>query len=163
MKTLHLHETLGIRGRVRIITTDSKTGKVKRTTPWWSNLIMLGTDTGKDLILDRLAGTNTYSLNITHADIGTGTNTPTVSDTQLQTASARTTVATASVSGNVLTLQFFWADANLSNATYREFGTFCDGTASVNTGRIFNRILFGTAYTKATGEDSTIEVTFTIS
>jgi hypothetical protein len=157
------NDIFGIRGRGRIITTCAKTGKVLRTTPWYNNLIMLGTNTGKDLILDRLAGDNTYTLNITHADIGTGTNVPAVSDTQLQTAVARTTVATVSISGNVITFQFFWADANLANNTYREVGTFVDGTASVNSGRIFNRLLFGTAYTKATGEDTTIEVEFTVS
>jgi hypothetical protein len=162
MRRIKEKENSAIKGRIRIITTDAKTGRILRRTRWMRNLIMLGNDTGKDLILDRLAGTNTYSLNITHADIGTGTNPPAASDTQLQNPTVRAVKTSASVSGNTLTLQFFFSDALLPNGTYREFGTFVDGSGTISTGRIFNRALFGLPYTKASGEDTTIEVQITI-
>ncbi len=157
-----IKEQNGIRGRIRIVTTDAKTGKVLRASPWSSNLVMSGTNTGKDLILDRLNGDDTYSLNITHADIGTGTASPATSDTALQAAVARAAKVTGSVFGNVLSMQFFFSDAALANGTYHEFGSFVDGSSGTGTGQIFNRALFGSAYTKASGEDTTIELDITI-
>lgn len=152
-----------MQGRVRIIQKRAGTQEVLSISDWMPNLIMLGTDTGRDLILDRLNGITTYSLNLGHADIGTGTNTPAVSDTTLQTVTARGLKATGNVSGSVLTLQYFFPDGGLANGTYTEFGTFVDGTATVSTGKIFNRILFSPSYAKTAGVDTTVEVQFTLS
>lgn len=147
---------LGLKGKFRVITTDSITGEIKRTTPFYHNLIMDGADTGFNLILDRLNSDNTYTLNITHLDIGTNATAPSLSDT-LTGATARTAKATGTVSGSALTFRFFFASADLSNGTYRDVKLAIDGTASVNTGRIFNRSLFGSAYVKGTNEDTTLE------
>lgn len=123
------------------------------------NLIMQGTNTGKDLLAKRLIGTITYTTIINYGAIGTGSTTPAASDTQLTTESARTLVAFAQVVGNnEAQLQFFFPDSALSNTTYREFGTFVDGTASANSGQIFNHALFNTPYVKAMGTDTTVEV-----
>lgn len=157
-----IREQKGIKGRVRIVTHKAGTKEILRVSDWQDNLIMLGADTGKDLILDRLNGNNAYSLNITHADIGTGTNTPAASDTALQTPAARGPKASGNISSNVLTLQFFFADIVLPNGDYTEFGTFIDGSGGVSTGKIFNRVLFGTPYTKSSGEDTTVEVQITV-
>ena len=145
-----------------MITTRAGTKEVLRVSEWVSNLIMLGADTGKSLILQRLIGTNTYSLNHTHAYMGTGTTAPSAGNVALQTPVSRAAVASGAMSGNVATLQFFFADASLPNGTYAEFGSFVDGTATVSTGKIFNRALFGVPYVKASGEDSTIEMQVTI-
>lgn len=153
---------MSITGRVRVITRKAGTDKILRVSEWTKNLIMNGTSTGKNLVAQRLGGTNTYTLNITHGDIGTGTNPPTAGDTTLQTPTVRVAKTNAIIVGNVVTLQFFFSDATLPNGTYQEFGTFVDGTATISTGKIFNRALFGSPYTKASGEDSTFEVEFTI-
>jgi hypothetical protein len=150
------------KGRIRIITTKAGTREVRRASDWYSNLIMLGVNTGKTLILQRLVSINTFSLNLTHADLGTGTNSPATNNTALQTPIARAAVAIGSVSGNVATLQFFFSNAVLANGTYTEFGSFVDGTSSVSTGKIFNRALFGVPYAKGSGEDTTIELQVTI-
>lgn len=152
----------GITGRVRIITTKADTKEILRVSKWYKNLIVSGDNTGRNLIAQRLAGVNTYSLNITHADIGTGTTSPSNSDTQLATPVARAPVSSQAISNNVVTLRFFFANALLPNGTYTEFGTFIDGSGTVSTGKLFNRLLFGAAYTKAAGEDSTFEVEITI-
>lgn len=149
-----------IHGHVKIETY--KEGKKIRETDWQENLIMLGTNTGISLLLQRLVGTNTYTANITHADIGTGTTAPAITDTILGVASARAVRGLGSVSGNDADLSFFFPDALLPNDTYTEFGTFVDGTISVDTGQIFNRILFSSPYVKSSGEDTTIRVKFTI-
>lgn len=154
-------KSVGIEGRITLIKTNSLTGEVIETQSF-KNRIMLGTATGKTLILDRLVGTNTYTLNILYGEIGTGTNTPTDGDTALQTPTTRETKTTASVSGNVATFQFFFPSADLPNGTYYEFGSFVDGTATIGTGKIFNRALFASAYTKGTNEDTTVQLDITI-
>lgn len=148
-------------GVVSVIKTDSKTGEVISVMRQ-KNRIMLGTNTGKDLILDRLAGDNTYSLNISYGDIGSGTNTPADSDTALQTPVTRVAKSSAIVSGNVVSIQFFYPDGGLANGSYNEFASFVDGSATISTGKIFNRALFGSTYVKATGEDTTVQVDFTL-
>lgn len=149
-------------GQVKIIKTKANSDVILEERAFEKNRIMLGTNTGKSLILNRLNSDNTYTLNITHADIGTSSTAAADSDTQLGAAVARQAKVTGTISSNVLTLKFFFNDANLANGTYNEFGSFVDGSASVNTGKIFNRIIFGTPYVKATGEDTTVILTITL-
>lgn len=157
-----IKEQLIIKGRVRVITTKLQLRNILRISEWTNNLIVSGTNTGKNLIAKKLAGVNTYSLNLTHADIGTGTNPPDALNTQLQIPIARAPVSSQVVSNNIATLRFFFPDALLPNGIYTELGTFVDGAAGISTGKLFNRLLFGIAYAKAAGEDSTFEVEITI-
>lgn len=161
MKNTIKHQ-INLKGRVRVITTKAGTKKVLRKSKWWDNLIVSGNNTGINLIAQRLGGINTYSLNITHADIGTGTTNPSNSDTELETPVARAPISSQEVVNNIVTLRFFFSDAVLPNGTYYEFGTFVDGLAGISTGKLFNRVLFGSPYTKSSGEDSTFEVEITI-
>lgn len=148
---------IGISGQFRIITTDSKTGKVKRTSEWMKNLVVNGTDTGINIIADLLANVTTNPLPITKAKIGTGTNTPANGDTDLQTpVFTKNSVASASVAGGVVTLSFFITSAELANGTYTEFGIFC-----VN--QLFARAIISPSYSKGTNEDTTVEYQITIS
>lgn len=149
-----------VRGFVKIETY--RDGKKIRETAEMENLVMLGANTGISVILNRLIGVNTYSLNITHADIGTGSTAPTQADTKLQTAVVRSVRGSESVSGSQASMSFFFPDALLPNGSYNEFGTFIDGSISVDTGQIFNRIVFSSPYVKASGEDTTIRVRFTL-
>jgi len=158
MKQTLTESTISMQGRVRSIKTDSKTGKVIAVSEWTNNLIMFSTGRGKQIILDRLAGVNTYSLNIGHGEMGSGSTTPAITDTQLTTPVARSPFSDRSVSSNVATLKFFFPDADLANGTYREFGTFIDGTGTLSSGRLFNHVLFASPYVKASGEDTTIQV-----
>lgn len=151
-----------ITGKIRIITYKAGTKEILRISKWFENLVVSGTSTGRNLVAQRLCAVNNYSLNITHADIGVGTATPQNSDTQLETPSIRAVTTLAIVDNNAATLQFFFSDAMLPNGTYREFGTFIDGSSGLSTGKLFNRVLFGTPYIKASGEDTTVEVIFTI-
>jgi hypothetical protein len=157
-----MKDTLGLKGRYQIIKTCSLTGKVLYDSGWQDNLIMLGTNTGRDLILDKLNGDNTYTSNITYLDIGTSSTAPAVSDTNLVAGVARTDKASGVVSGNMVTFGFFFASANLANGTYREVATFVDGTSSLGTGQIFSRALFASNYVKGTNEDTTINWQYTL-
>src|SRR5689334_18282076 len=120
------------------------------------NTIVINPNRGIDLIVQRLIGSNTYSLNITHGDIGTGSTTPASTDTQLTTPYARVSTTYAAENGNnIAILQFFFPDSALSNQTYYEFGTFVDGTSTISTGQMFNHVLFSSPYAKTSGVDTT--------
>lgn len=122
------------------------------------NTIMLSAGRGIGQLVDRLIGTITYTGIINYGAIGTGNTAPTQGDTKLQTESARTTVANGVNASNATAqIQFFFADSVLANGTYYEFGMFVDGTASADTGRLFNRALFSIPYVKVSGTDTTIE------
>lgn len=155
-------EKTGLRGRVRTITRRAGTDEILRVGEWSKNMIMLGTNTGKSLILQRLNATNTYSLNISHGEIGTGNTAPAASDTGLDVPEVREAKAVGSIASNVLILQFFFPDVDLPNDTYYEFGTFVDGSGTLGSGQIFNRALFGIPYVKGTNEDTTVEVEITL-
>lgn len=142
-------------GKYRFITTDSITGKVIKTSPWIKNLIMLGTNTGVNIILNRLANILTYDNIITSAEIGTGTTAPANSDTALVTPVVTgITVATAVASSGSILLTFFIPSGSLANGTYKEFLLRC-GTQA------FARSLITPNYTKGTNQDTTIEYTIT--
>lgn len=131
------------------------------------NLIMQSANHGRDIIIQKLVaaftGSDPYTLHITHGEIGTGSTTPQLTDTGLTTPTNRVALTYGANSGsNTAILQFFFTDSALANGTYRECGTFIDGSASIGTGQIFNHALFSTPYTKAAGTDTTVEVDIAI-
>lgn len=150
-----IKSNFNFKGKYRIITTDSITGKVIKTSPWIENLIMLGTNTGVNLLLGRLANVLTHDCIITSAEIGTGTTTPANSDTALVTPTVTgIAVASAAVSSGSILLSFFIPSGSLANGTYTEFLLRC-GTQA------FARSIISPSYTKGTNQDTTIEYTIT--
>ena len=129
-----------------------------------SNLVVDSPGYGLDLIIQRLIGTLTYSLTVTHGEIGTGTTTPAATDTALETPTNRTPTAFSEDYGaNTAVLQFYFPDLVLANTTYTEFGTFVDGSDTIGTGQMFNHALFTSPYIKVAGQDTTVEVDFNLS
>ena len=146
----------GITGRYRIIGTDSRTGKVLTKTPWIENLIMNGANTGVQIAVQRIVGTLTYDLTITKVKIGTGTNAPASSDTDLQTpVYTQNGLAAAVASGNVANLSIFMATGVLANGTYTELGLFAGN-------QLFARSIISPSYVKGTNQDTTIEYQITV-
>lgn len=128
------------------------------------NLIMTGSLTGRDLLVQYLIGGTTYSGGLNYGALGTGTTTPASTDTQLTAEVARVVPSTIiDVGNNQVQLQCYFPDANLANATYHEAGTFMNGSAIANSGQIFNHALLGTPYTKTSGVDTTLQVNISIS
>lgn len=128
-----------------------------------SNLIMDSQNYGLDIIIQRLVGINTYSLNILYGEIGTGSTTPALNDTGLTAPTNRAIVGFQQDFGSTdAILQFFFSDAVLANTTYNEFGTFIDGNTTVGTGQLFNHALLSPAYAKAAGTDTTVQVDINI-
>lgn len=144
------------------IFADNVIGKPNVT----KNLIMQAANYGKDVIVQRLIGINTYSLNLSYCEIGTGNTTPAITDIALTTPVARASLSAgvAQDSGNnTAIIQYFFPDNVLTNSTYKEAGTFIDGTGTIGTGQLFNHAIFNTPYTKSAGTDITIQVTIALS
>jgi hypothetical protein len=135
-----------------------------RTAVECHNLIMGSSGFGYDIIIQRLVGVNTYSLNILYAELGTGTTPPTLADTGLTTPTNRIAVGFQQDYGSTdAVLQFFISDSQLANGTYPEFGSFIDGTATIGSGQIFNHALLSPSYVKTAGTDTTIQLDVSIS
>ena len=127
------------------------------------NLIMDSSGYGLDIIIQRLVGINTYSLNINYAELGTGSTAPTLLDTGLTAPTNRAAVGFQQDYGQTdAILQFFFADSQLANTTYPECGTFVDGTSTIGTGQIFNHALLSPTFTKTAGTDATLQADFTL-
>ena len=130
-----------------------------------TNLIMQNTNTGKDLIVQRLLGVNTYTLNLSYGEIGTGVTTPTTTDVALTTPVARASLSSSVIQDigyNQAQIQYFFPDSVLTNSTYTEFGCFVDGTGTLGSGKLFNHSLFVTPYAKSAGTDITAQVNITL-
>ncbi len=126
------------------------------------NLVVSSSNRGRNVLCQWLAGVGTYAIGINYGEMGTGSTAPANSDTALATPVKRVAPTTYAISNNILTLQFFFSDAVLPNNTYYEFGTYIAGSSTLGTGQLFNHVLFSSPYVKASGEDTTIEVDFTI-
>jgi hypothetical protein len=130
-----------------------------RTAGECRNLIMGSSGYGLDIIIQRLVGMNTYSLNIMFGEIGTGSTPPALSDTALTTPAKRAAVGFQQDFGQTdAVVQFFFSDSQLANTTYNEFGTFIDGTSTIGSGQLFNHALLSPAYVKEAGTDTTVQV-----
>lgn len=100
----------------------------------------LVTNVGKYVYARLLAGDTTYSGAINWLGVGTGLSTPSVTDTLLETEIARTQAQapTPTRVNNEVTYEYFFS-ASEAIGTLREVGAFIDGTASLDTGQLFDR------------------------
>jgi len=151
-------DKLKLKGHARLIVTDPKTGKVVKVIKS-KNIICT---VGKYLIGDMLIDKDGYDTGLTYCAIGTGTTTPTATDTQLTTEAARKAITSKSRSGKEITLSTFFTAAQ-SSYNIKEAGIFGHSTAGTgaNSGIIFNHFL--SAYDNSAGNyDLTFDVIITI-
>lgn len=101
-------------------------------------------------------------IKITHQELGTSTQAPANGDTGLitPTASTRKTITSMAFTTNQMNLTSFWA-AGEATGTWREFGLFVNGTATSNSGVLFNRVAIN--ITVAATDALTLDGTVTIS
>lgn len=136
--------------------------KLHGGTPVWQsaplpNKVVSSSGYGRNLLARALAGDGTYPPEITSASLGSGSTAPADGNTDLQTPVATgLTITNMVVTNDVLQVDVFVPDGSLPNGTYAEFGLFCAG-------RLFCRILISPSYTKASGEDTLLSYTITIS
>ena len=114
-------------------------------------------------IAKALAGSITLAaeIKVNFQELGTGTNAPANGDTGLQTptGTTRKALSSAGFSANQLNLTSFWAVGE-ATGTWREFGSFINGTSTSNSGVLFNRVAINIT---VTGADAlTIDGTITL-
>lgn len=141
---------LKIKGTYTMNVFDATTGAFKRSSEH-SNIVVAANNAGVDLITQALAGLDTYSLNLDKAAIGTGTTSPTVSDTELEnpTLTGIQRADVVSRDATSISLDFLITDAELANGDYSEFALYADT-------QLFARSLIQPAFTKATNENTLI-------
>lgn len=147
----------GFIGRYIITVKDDATGKVVERVEG-KNLIVSGAGGyGRNIVIRNIAGDDTFPMEVTTVSLGTGTNVPADSDTDLQTpTSTGHNIVSTVVSNDQVELRFFIADVNIPNDIYREIGLFC-------TGRLFARSLITPNFSKSAGQSVTIQYTIILS
>lgn len=113
---------------------------------------------GREVFARRLANDTTYTGIINYGALGTGSTAINDADTVLDTEVKRKGVAVYTRTTDSVTIRFFYSKAD-TNGTYNEFGTFIDGTSTVDTGQLFNRVLTG-GWVKTSSESLTVTVQF---
>lgn len=147
-------ENIRLKGRFDIKVIDAKSGKIKQH-QIIDNLVC---NTGLNAVASVLNGEGTYTGVINYLAVGTSTTTPAITDTQLGTELARTLKATSSRTNNVVTYDFSFGTTS-ANGTLKEAGAFIDGTASANSGQLFDHVAIDV--TKTSSDVLTITLTVT--
>lgn len=119
----------------------------------FQNLVVL---TGRSVFARILSGDTTYTGAINYGALGTGTAAVASGNTQLATEVARKLYATRTRTNAQVNMDFYYSKAD-TNGTYQEFGTFIDGTSTLNSGQLFNRVLTG-GWTKSSAEAMTVTI-----
>ena len=141
-----------IRGRYKFVTSDGK------ESPWYHNLIMLGDGTGMNLFIRKLGNNDDYGIAVTKLKLGTGNTAPTISDTDLDTPTVDDVVVTnrTFIDDDTVELKFFATDLQVPDDTYNEVGLFVGE-------QLFARSIISPAFTKASGVDTTIVYSISVS
>lgn len=152
----------GLQVRGRITVRGYKAGtKEMESESVTENLIMTGSGTGRDMLVQFLLGILDSSLKggINYIAIGTSATAAAATDTQLGAEVARAVISyTQDISFAEAELQAFFPDLSLTNTTYNEVGSFVNGGSSANTGNIFNHAVLASPYVKVAGQDTTVEI-----
>jgi hypothetical protein len=116
---------------------------------------------GRTLIANNLtAAVPDNNIRLNKAAVGTGTNAPANSDTQLQTETHRNDLASRTNAANIAYASAFF-NATEVTGTLREAGIFANGTDTINTGVLFSRVAIN--ITKSITQTLTLDWTLTIS
>jgi hypothetical protein len=93
-------------------------------------------------------------IGVNYHAMGTGNNSPAAGDTQLQTESTRKLLASKTYSGNKAYYTAFYA-ASEAVGSFTEIGLFINGSATANSGTLWDRSLL--AITKSNTQTLTID------
>lgn len=117
------------------------------------------TQAGLNFLAGLLAGNQVADVPI-HLAVGTGTDTPALTDTKLKVEVLRKDVSSKQQQANMVRIRTFFLPTE-ANGTWREFGLFLSGTDELETGTLFNRIVPPGGISKASNQVLSIEVRVT--
>lgn len=148
-------ENTGLHGHI-ICTLRDLEGNIVEVKEY-DNLVVTASKAG---FAGRLNNETSFTGVINYGAVGTSTSTPASGDTTLGTELARVVVSSNSRASNVATIEFYYSPTE-ANGTLTEFGAFIDGTATANSGTLFDRVTI--AVTKTSLNSLTISLVITVS
>lgn len=133
-----INSALTIQGHFHAVLRDISTGEILKEIHK-DNLVV---NVGKNGFAKLLNGESGFTGAFNYLAVGTGANAPAVTDTTLQTELARTTIVggTNSRTNNEVSAEFYFGPTE-ANGAIKEVGVFVDGTATVDSGTLFDRTL----------------------
>ena len=146
-----MEDNVKVSGKVKLIVRDAETGTILQVMEG-KNLITMA---GKSLIASLLNG-ESVSL-IGYCAVGSGTTTPSASDTTLEGEIGRLPITSKSRSGNVITYSTFFGSGDL-NGTWNKVGLFNAQTGGV----MFSEYLLPSTINKDATKTVDIEYAITI-
>lgn len=133
---------------------DALTRTARRTMTFHvKNLVV---DRGCETLAAFLAGETTYTGGINYGALGSGSTAVAAGNTTLATEVFRKTYASRGRSSKSTTIDYYFSKSD-TNGTYNEFGCFVAGTATANSGQLYNRLLTG-GWTKSASEAMTVSI-----
>jgi len=145
------HEGLKIKGRVRVRVFDVKTGKLLEE----QIIRNVFTIPGKQTVAGFLAGESVNPM--TYIAVGSGTTTPTESDTALESEIGRKVFTERYRDGNKAYITAFFGSGD-ANGTWNEVGIFDQASGGI----MFARTLFNTPISKDTSKTVAIDWEVTV-
>ena len=100
------------------------------------NLIV---NAGLAIVAQRLAGDDTYSLEINYGALGDGTGAIADSDTEMENEVYRKLASSSSHDGKTAYIDFFYEKADVAG-TFTRFANFIDGEAGADTGIMWSHL-----------------------
>lgn len=96
------------------------------------------TTIGRSVLAQRLGGDFTYTGAVNFTALGTDNSSPSVADATLGAEVYRKGLSSGTDSNNIAYLETFFTATEVTG-TFEEYGNFIDGSASPDTGQLFNR------------------------
>lgn len=150
-----IKEIASLKGHYIFTLRDIYTGEVQVFE--YDNIIPL---VGRTMIANNLtAGVPDNAMRLNKAAVGSGTNAPANSDTQLQTEVYRNDLASRSNVNNIAYATAYFNTTEVTG-TFREAGIFSNGSAGANTGVLVSRVAIN--ITKTNTQTLTLEWALTI-
>lgn len=133
----------GLHGQYHIVVKD-KDGKIKHDVV----IDNITTTAYHTVIADYMTNASpSGTILVDYIAVGTGTNTPAITDTQLQTENARKLQTSRTSSAGVAAVATAFAAGDVPTSTLKEVGLFAGGTATANTGTLVSRAAINLAVT----------------
>ena len=149
-------------GYVRAVLRNDKTGHIDHDTGWQKNLFVL---VGREAIINVLANEDVIANagSVTYVAVGTGVGVPADADIALGTELERKLVGNVTVTSDSALFQAFYTTTE-AIGTITELGLFGeDAGAGVDSGTLFEHVLFDTSFSKDGTQNLTVEINITCS
>lgn len=145
-----------VKGKVRAILKDAKTGKIKKITFWNDNLIPnVGLQAFARVFIGE--GLKANEGQATYGAVGSGTVSPLAGDTVMEAEEARKLITVTSRNGAIASIEAFFNESEANTTLYHAalFGE--DATATPDSGTLMEYAAFAEAITKTDQETLVVE------